>query len=49
MDWLIDSEVERRKDAEPIGFEASGRLEIDLASQFVQSLIVSISAQTDHW
>ena len=47
MDWLIDGEVERRKNAEPIGFEASGRLEITDLNFTIRAIADRVDQRSD--
>ena len=45
--WLIDGEIERRKTAQPIGFEASGRLEIPDLNFSVRAIADRIDQRSD--
>ena len=47
IDWLIDNEVERRKNAEPIGFEASGRLEITDLKFTIRAIADRVDQRSD--
>jgi len=45
--WLIDGEVERRKDAEPIGFELAGRLEIPDLNFTIRAIADRVDQRAD--
>ena len=45
--WLIDGEVERRKNAEPIGFEASGQLEIPNLNFTIRAIADRVDQRSD--
>ena len=47
MDWLIDGEVGRRKNAEPIGFEASGRLEMPDLNFTIRAIADRVDRRSD--
>ena len=47
MDWLIDGEVARRKNAQPIGFEASGRLEIPDLNFTIRAIADRVDQRSD--
>ena len=47
IDWLIDGEAERRKNAEPIGFEASGRLVIPELNFTIRAIADRVDQRSD--
>ena len=47
MDWLIEGEVERRKNAEPIGFEVSGRLDITDLNFTIRAIADRVDQRSD--